>query len=256
MARGSSRIGEATVASMMDGHRIAVIIPALDEEHAIGRVLDDIPAFVDQRIVVDNGSKDRTAEIARRHGAKVVEQPERGYGAACLAGIASIPEADVYVFMDGDHSDHGAEMAALVTPIVDGEADFVLGSRVLGTREAGSLTPQQIFGNWLATTLIYMIWRTRFTDLGPYRAISRPALQRLVMADRNYGWTVEMQVRAVIAGLRIREVPVSYRRRIGQSKVSGTLRGTIMAGYKILSVIGRFALASRRIAREVGGTHA
>lgn len=241
---------------MLDGRQIAVIIPALDEEHAIGRVLDDIPTFVDRRVVVDNGSRDRTAEVARRHGASVVVEAERGYGAACLAGIASVPDADVVVFMDGDHSDHGAEMIALVGPIVGGETDFVLGSRVLGAREVGSLTPQQMFGNWLATSLIRLIWRTRFTDLGPYRAISRSALQQLAMADRNYGWTVEMQIRAVVAGLRIREVPVSYRRRIGQSKVSGTIRGTIMAGYKILSIIGRFALASRRIAREVGATKA
>ena len=226
--------------------RIAVVIPALNEERAIGRVLADLPALVDRVIVADNGSTDRTAEVAGAHGAIVVAEPERGYGAACLAGLAHIGDADIVVFMDGDYSDHSDEMAALVAPIARGEADMVIGSRVLGRREAGSLTPQQRFGNWLATRLIRLIWGVRYTDLGPYRAISVTALRRLGMADRNYGWTVEMQIRAAIAGLRTSEIPVSYRRRIGQSKVSGTIRGTIMAGITILSVIGRFALAPGR----------
>jgi glycosyltransferase involved in cell wall biosynthesis len=227
---------------MLEGAVIAVVIPALNEEEAIGRVLADIPAFVDRVVVADNGSTDRTAEVARRCGAIVVTEAERGYGAACLAGLAAVGDAAVIVFMDGDYSDHGSEMASLVAPIVRGEADMVLGSRVLGEREAGSLTPQQRFGNWLATTLMRLIWRVRYTDLGPYRAIDAAALGRLGMTDRNYGWTIEMQIRAAIAGLRVAEVPVSYRRRIGQSKVSGTVKGTVMAGIKILSVIGRFAV--------------
>lgn len=227
--------------------RIAVVIPALNEEGAIGRVVADLPTFVDRAIVADNGSTDRTAEVARAAGALVVAEPERGYGAACIAALCHIGDADIVVFMDGDYSDHAEEMPALVDPIARGDADFVVGSRVLGRRETGSLTPQQQFGNWLATRLILAIWKVNYTDLGPYRAISVEALQRLDMADRNYGWTVEMQIRAAVAGLRSQEVAVSYRRRIGQSKVSGTVKGTIMAGIKILTVIGRSALASRSI---------
>ncbi|MEZ5856120.1 MAG: glycosyltransferase family 2 protein [Hyphomicrobiaceae bacterium] len=227
---------------MHRGAKVFVIIPALNEERAIGRVLEDIPDFVDQVIVVDNGSTDQTVAVARAGGALVVSEPERGYGAACLMGIANAAAADIIVFMDGDYSDHGSEMASLVDPIVLGAADMVLGSRVLGEREAGSLTPQQQFGNWLATTLMRVIWGARFTDLGPYRAIRASALADLGMRDRNYGWTVEMQIRAARAGLAFAEVPVSYRRRIGQSKVSGTVKGTILAGIKILTVIGRFAL--------------
>ncbi len=229
------------------GRTIAVVIPALNEERAIGRVLADLPSFVDRVVVADNGSTDATADVARKLGAIVVPEAERGYGAACLAGLREIGDADIVVFMDGDYSDHASEMAMLVGPIAAGEADMVLGSRALGAHEAGSLTPQQRFGNWLATWLIGLIWGARYTDLGPYRAISTEALHRLGMADRNYGWTVEMQIRAALAGLRTREVPVSYRRRIGQSKVSGTVRGTIMAGVKILTVIGRFAMSSRRL---------
>lgn len=229
---------------MRNGKTVAVVIPALNEEHAIGRVLAEIPGWVDRIVVADNGSTDHTAEVARGAGATVVIERERGYGAACLAGLAATGPAEIVVFLDGDYSDHPAEMATLVDPIAAGAADMVIGSRVTGTREAGSLMPQQRFGNWLATTLIRLIWRVRYTDLGPFRAIASASLARLVMSDRTYGWTVEMQIKAAIAGLRTAEVPVSYRRRIGVSKVSGTLRGTIKAGWKILSLIGRFALAS------------
>ena len=156
-------------------------------------------------------------------------------------------DADVIVFIDGDYSDYPEDMAELVAPITSGNCDLVLGSRVLGVREAGALTPQQHFGNWLATSLIRLIWGARFTDLGPFRAISRTALDRLAMADRNYGWTVEMQVKAAEAGLRTCEVPVRYRRRIGVSKVSGTIKGSVKAGIKILSVIGRHALRARSV---------
>ncbi len=221
---------------------VACVIPALNEADAIARVLADIPDWVDAVVVADNGSSDGTGDIAAGAGAVVVREEERGYGAACLAGIARAGGVDIIVFLDGDHSDHADDMAALVDPIVDGEADFVLGSRVLGTCEAGALTPPQRFGNWLATTLIRLIWRQRYTDLGPFRAIRRSALERLEMADRNYGWTVEMQIKAVEQGLAIEEVPTDYRNRIGVSKVSGTIRGSVRAGYKILYIIAREAL--------------
>ncbi len=231
---------------MRDGRRIAVVIPALDEERAIGRVLADVPAWVDRVIVADNGSRDRTADIARATGAIVVLEPEPGYGAACLAGLTRIGDADVVVFLDGDYSDHPEEMASLVDPIIGGAVDMVIGSRVLGTREAGALTPQQRFGNWLATRLIRAVWGVRYTDLGPFRAIRAPALASLGMRDRTYGWTVEMQIKAAIGGLRSVEAPVRYRRRIGVSKISGTIKGTLKAGWKILTMIARLAICVPR----------
>jgi glycosyltransferase involved in cell wall biosynthesis len=226
---------------MRDTKQIAVVIPALNEERAIGLVVRDLPGWVDQIIIADNGSTDATAATAQAAGAMVVHEAEKGYGAACLTGIAAAGQADIIVFMDGDYSDYGEDLHLLVDPIIAGTHDFVLASRMLGERESGSLTPQQQFGNWLATTLIRAIWRVRYTDLGPYRAIRRDALERLQMADRNYGWTVEMQIKAAEAGLRFIEVPGRYRRRIGVSKVSGTIKGSVMAGYKILSIIGRYA---------------
>ena len=238
---------------MKDGKRISVVIPALNEEAAIGRVLAEIPAWVDLVVVADNGSRDRTAAVARKAGAIVVEEPEPGYGAACLAGLEHIADADVVVFLDGDYSDYPEDMTALVGPIIAGRYDMVLGSRILGEREAGALTPQQHFGNWLATSLIRLIWGARYTDLGPFRAISRTALDRLKMADRNYGWTVEMQVKAAELGFRSLEVPVRYRRRIGVSKVSGTISGSVKAGIKILSVIGRHALRARTAKARAAG---
>lgn len=216
-----------------------MIIPALDEERSIGQVLDAIPKWVDEAIVVDNGSTDRTAARAAEHGARVLSEPRRGYGVACLTAIAGLsPRTDVVVFLDGDFSDHPEEMDRLVDPIVAQAADLVIGSRVLGRREPGALTPQARFGNWLSCTLMRLIWRHRYTDLGPFRAIGRQALQRLEMRDLDYGWTVEMQLKALRHGLRVRDVPVSYRRRtMGQSKVSGTLRGVFGAGTKILWTI-------------------
>ena len=231
---------------MREGRSIAVIIPALDEERAIGRVLADIPAWVDRVIVSDNGSRDRTAEIARAAGATVVLEPEPGYGAACLAGLTQIGDADIVVFLDGDYSDHPEEMASLVDPIIGDAAELVIGSRVLGAREAGALTPQQRFGNWLATRLIRLFWGVRYTDLGPFRAIRAPALASLGMSDRTYGWTVEMQIKAAIGGLRSVEAPVRYRRRIGVSKISGTIKGTLKAGWKILTMIARLAICVPR----------
>ena len=224
---------------------VGVVIPALDEERAIGRVLAEVPAWVDRIVVVDNGSTDRTAAVARSHGAMVVTEPERGYGAACLAGIAALGAVDIVVFLDGDYSDHPGEMALLVDPIATGAADLVIGSRELGGAEAGALTPQQRLGNRLACFLMRCLWGVAYTDLGPFRAIGREALGRLGMADRNYGWTIEMQIKAARLGLAIREVPVSYRPRIGVSKVSGTLKGSVLAGAKILATIARHALRSR-----------
>ncbi len=222
--------------------KVAVIIPALNEEGAIGVVIDEIPRpLVGRVIVVNNGSSDRTAEVAREHGAHVVREDQRGYGNACLRGMAELDDAEIVVFLDGDHSDFPEEIADLVAPIERGEADMVLGSRPLGNPEPGALTPQQVFGNRVACAMIRVLFRHRYTDLGPFRAIRADALESLGMVDRTYGWTVEMQVKALRKGLRVREVPVRYRRRIGKSKVSGTVRGTLGAGYKIITTILRYA---------------
>jgi glycosyltransferase involved in cell wall biosynthesis len=221
----------------------AVVIPAFNEEQAIGQVLGEIPReLVTVVVVVDNGSTDRTASVAAEHGAKVVREDRRGYGSACLAGLAALDAPDIVVFLDGDHSDRPEEMALLIDPILRGEADMVIGSRVLGARQRGSLTPQQVWGNRLACLLIRLLFRHRYTDLGPFRAISGPALERLAMSDTTFGWTVEMQVKALKRGLRVTEVPVSYRKRIGRSKISGTISGTVKAGYKIITTILRYAL--------------
>lgn len=235
---------------MRAGKRIGVIIPALDEEASIGKVIAAIPDWADRIVVVDNGSRDATGAVAAAAGALVVSEPERGYGAACLAGMAAVHDLDVVVFIDGDYSDHPEEMSALVDPILAGECQFVVGSRVLKELPAGAFTPQQRFGNWLACALMRLIWGVRFTDLGPFRAIERHSLERLGMRDRTYGWTVEMQIRAAVAGLVMREEAVSYRRRIGRSKISGTVKGTVLAGYKILATIGRFAWQTRDLPRR------
>ena len=226
--------------------RVGVVIPTRNEAAALPRVLEAMPDFVDAVVVGDYGSIDGTPDIARRHRAVVVDVTGPGYGRACLEAIAALPPVDIVVFVDGDAADDLGAMHALVKPIVEGHADFTLGSRVLGRRERGALTPQQVFGNWLACTLIRIRWGKRYTDLGPFRAIRTEALQKLNMADLNYGWTVEMQVKAAYQGLRTLEMPVDYRRRIGVSKVSGTISGTIKAGVKILWVIGREAWHARR----------
>lgn len=217
--------------------KVSVIIPAVDEEKSIGKVLSAIPDWVDDVIVVDNGSRDRTGEVALAHGAQVISEPVRGYGTACLTGISSLDKPDIVVFLDGDFSDHPDEMRYLVDPILEGRASLVIGSRSLGEREPGALAPQARFGNWLACWMIRMIWKVRFTDLGPFRAISYKTLKSLGMRDPNYGWTVEMQIRAVIRRIPVLEVPVQYRKRLGKSKVSGTVRGVLGAGYKIISTI-------------------
>jgi hypothetical protein len=238
---------------MRGGKHISVVIPALNEADAIAHVLADIPPWVDQIVVADNGSSDGTAKVAKAHGAMVVHESERGYGAACLAGIAKCRDADIIVFLDGDFSDHPQELGLLVDPIISGLCAFVVGSRVSGASEQGALTPQQRFGNWLACKLMNGIWHTCYSDLGPFRAIERTALERLAMQDRNYGWTVEMQIKAALLGLKAIEVPVSYRPRIGVSKVSGTFKGTILAGTKILGLIFRYALMPKwRGAADIG----
>jgi len=223
------------------GKRIGVVIPTRNEAAALPRVLEAMPDFVDTVAVGDYASTDGTPDVARRFGATVVAVGGPGYGRACLEAIAALTEVDILVFVDGDAADDLAAMSALVAPVVADQADMVLGSRVLGRRERGALTPQQVFGNWLACFLIRLRWGVRYTDLGPFRAISTHAYRRLRMADRNFGWTVEMQVKAAIMGLRTREIPVDYRCRIGVSKVSGTISGTVKAGGKILWVIGREA---------------
>lgn len=224
---------------MRHGQRVGVIIPALNEENAIGRVIGDIPEWVDEIVVADNGSSDATVSEAWRAGARVVSELERGYGAACQRGLRALEAADVVVFLDGDFSDDPREMERIVDPITLGTADLVIGSRVLGQAEPGSLLPQQRFGNWLACHLIWRMFGASYSDLGPFRAIRGDALEALEMRDRDFGWTVEMQVKAAQNGLRAVEVPVSYRRRIGVSKISGTVRGTILAGITILRVIFR-----------------
>jgi glycosyltransferase involved in cell wall biosynthesis len=223
---------------------IDVIIPAFNEEKAIGNVIRDIPSeLVREVVVVSNASTDQTEKVAREAGATVLSQPQRGYGNACLKGMAYLEgapqgkKADIIVFLDGDYSDYPEEMIHLLQPILAENADMVIGSRATGDRQSGSMTPQQIFGNWLATTLIKLIYGVSFTDLGPFRAIKFDKLLALEMKDPTYGWTVEMQVKAAKMGLTSAEVPVRYRKRIGQSKVSGTVKGTIMAGYKILWTI-------------------
>ena len=230
---------------MRHGRKIAVIIPAFDEAGAIGKVISEVPDWVDKTIVADNASRDGTAEIAKAHGAHVVHEPQAGYGAACLRGIEAVTDHDIIVFMDGDYSDRGSEMHLLVDPITADLADMTIGSRTLGSAEAGSLTPQQRWGNWLACSLIRLFWGVRYTDLGPYRAISAHSLAEIRMQDRAFGWTVEMQLRAILHGLRWREVPVSYFNRIGVSKISGTVRGTILAGHAIIWTILRTALSAR-----------
>ena len=219
--------------------RLAVIIPALDEEAAIGLVVGDVRPLVDEVIVVDNGSRDRTAEVARAAGARVVPEPRRGYGQACLTGIAAANGADVLVFIDGDRSDHPEQLPAVVAPILAGAADMVVGSRRLGRASVGSHPWHAVLGTRLCVGLMNALVGTRATDLGPFRAIRAEALRGLGMRDRDYGWTVEMQVKAQRAGLRVVEVPVDYRPRIGRSKVSGTLRGTFGAAWKILATILR-----------------
>ena len=235
--------------------RIVVVTPAFNEARSIGLVAGDVPrapfsveggraAHVVAHIVVSNASTDETEANARAAGCAVVREARRGYGQACLTGIAAAAAFDpgIVVFLDGDYSDHPDELPRIVAPIVRGEAVFVVGSRMRGVREPGAMLPQALIGNRLACALMRWIWGVRWTDLGPFRAITWGALAGLGMEDRTYGWTVEMQIRAAAAGLACAEVPVSYRRRVGVSKITGTVSGTAGASWKILSTIARFAV--------------
>ena len=223
---------------------IDVIIPAFNEEQSIPLVLNDIPDFVRQIIVVNNNSIDRTAIAAAESGAYVVDQPDQGYGNACLKGIETLKSLDtppdIVVFLDADYSDHPEEMNRLVEPILYGDVDFVVGSRALGEREKGSMMPQQRFGNWLATFMVKLLYKRKITDLGPFRAIKFQQLMDLDMKDQTFGWTIEMQLKAIKKNYKYQEVPVSYRKRIGRSKITGTVKGTILAGYKIIGTIINF----------------
>lgn len=219
-----------------------IIIPALNEEAAIAGVVEGVRYQVDRVIVVDNGSTDRTADIARAAGAEVIATSPHGYGRACLAGVAAAGDADLLIFMDGDGADDPRDLPYLVAPILSGQADFVVGSRARGASQIGALTLTQRWGNALAAGLMKLFWGGSFSDLGPFRAIERSAYQRLNMQAPTFGWTVEMQVRALKQNLRYHEIPVSYRRRIGTSKISGTIKGVILAGTYILGTIFREAV--------------
>ncbi len=231
---------------MQNKYQIAVIIPAHNEEKAIVKVLAEIPQVLNPIvIVVDNNSNDQTAQVAAQNGAIVLTEPKQGYGYACLKGIDYLQKQanlkiDIVVFLDGDYSDYPAKMIDLIQPIIDHQADLVIGSRALGRQETGAMTIPQRFGNWLATRLIYFFYKKRFTDLGPFRAIGYKALLSLDMQDKTYGWTVEMQIKGVKQGLKCTEIAVDYRRRIGISKISGTIKGVLGAGYKIITTIFKY----------------
>jgi len=231
--------------------RVSVIIPTRNEAQAIGRVLGDLPRnLVNEVIVVDNCSSDGTPEIAARMGARVISEPRRGYGQACLTGVAAADTPDVVVFLDGDYSDRPAELPLLLAPIAEGYADVAIGSRLAGPRAAGALPWHALFGNWLAASLITNLFGLRISDLGPFRAARADALRTIELKETTYGWAVELIVKGAIHGLRIIEIPVSYHPRIGKSKISGTLRGTIGAAWFILSLITRYYFQRRQIARQ------
>ncbi len=224
---------------------VTIIIPAFNEENGIGDVIREIPNdFVTEIVVVNNASTDQTEKVALSAGATVLREPVPGYGRACLKGIDYLKnltlQPDVVVFLDADHSDYPEELQSLIMPILEDKADLVIGSRASGIKERGAMTPQQIFGNWLATRLLKVLYGVQFTDLGPFRAIRFDKLKELNMQDKTYGWTVEMQLKAAKMGFRCVEVPVRYRKRIGFSKISGTVKGTVMAGYKIIATIFKY----------------
>lgn len=224
---------------------IKVIIPAYNEQDSIAHVIRDIPAIVDEVIVVSNNSTDNTEENARQAGATVLKEPRKGYGYACLKGMEYISQnekkPDIVAFLDGDYSDYPEQLPQILSPILNQNIDFVIGARIKKLREKGAMTPQQVFGNWLATFLMKLFFRANFTDLGPFRAIKYEKLLALNMEDKTYGWTVEMQLKVLKKGFSYVEIPVKYRNRIGVSKVSGTVKGTILAGVKILSWIFKYS---------------
>ena len=224
---------------------IKVIIPAFNEAKSIGRVIKHLPSYVNEIIVVNNNSTDETAKNAKQYGATVLTEINSGYGNACLKGVKYIEQqrekTDIVVFLDGDLSDYPEELTNIIAPIIEKDIDFVLGARVKHKREKGAMQPHQIFGNWLATFLMRLLYKSEFTDLGPFRAIKYETLQALKMQDPTYGWTVEMQLKILKKKYRYHEVPVKYRNRIGVSKVSGTLKGSIFAGVKILTWILKYS---------------
>lgn len=226
---------------------IKVIIPAYNEAGSIGKVVSEIPGIVHEIIVVNNGSTDETPSIAHKAGATVLYQPKKGYGYACLKGLdylEDLPEkTDIVVFLDGDYSDYPEDLLLLIEPILNKQADFVVGARVKKLREKHSMTPQQVFGNWLATTLMKLFFKAHFTDLGPFRAIQYKTLKSFAMTDKTYGWTIEMQLKALRNKFSYTEIPVRYKKRIGVSKVSGTVKGTIFAATKILGWIFKHSLS-------------
>lgn len=229
----------------LNSPKIVVIIPAINEENSIGKVVSEIPKdLVSEIVVCNNGSTDKTEEVAKSAGATVLNEDRKGYGWACLKGMEYASQLeikpDIIVFIDGDYSDYPEEMRLVVQPIIEDRADFVIGSRALGKRERGSMTFPQRFGNWLATRLMRLFHRVRYSDLGPFRAIKYDALMSLGMKDKTYGWTIEMQIKAARKKLRHTEVAVNYKKRIGVSKVSGTVKGTILAGYKIILTIFKY----------------
>jgi len=227
--------------------RVSVIIPTRNEASAIGRVLADLPTdLVTEVLVVDNNSTDGTPEIAAKMGARIVHEPERGYGRACLRGLAVAEAPDIVVFLDGDYSDRPAELPLLLAPITDGRADITLGSRLREQRSPGALPWHAAFGNWLAASLIKSLYGVRLTDLGPFRAARAEALRELALEEATYGWAVEMILKGALRGFRIVEVPVSYYPRIGKSKISGTMRGTLGAAWFILSLILSYHFRRRR----------
>jgi glycosyltransferase involved in cell wall biosynthesis len=227
--------------------KIKVIIPAFNEERSIALVIEAIPDIVSEVIVVNNNSTDLTSEVAKKAGATVLLEERKGYGNACLKGMEYIEnesgKPDIVVFIDGDYSDYPEELTKIVAPILEKDFDFVIGARAKVLREEGSMTVPQEFGNWLATFLMSLFFKSTFTDLGPFRAIKYPKLLALQMEDKTYGWTVEMQLKALKRGYNCAEVPVKYRNRIGVSKVSGTVKGAIFAGIKILSWIFKYSLS-------------
>lgn len=226
----------------MNLSRVTAIIPALDEEEAIGGTVAHLDrGLIQEVIVVDNGSRDRTADRATAAGARVVFESRRGYGSACLAGMRAAQHADVLVFLDGDGSDVPEDLPQILAPILRDEADLVLGSRIRGRSEPGSLSAHQIWGNRIVLALLRMLYGMRLTDLGPFRAIRREALTRLGMSHPTYGWPIEMIVKAAKSGMKIVEVPVNYRRRVGRSKVAGTVRGSLLAGYHLIATVLRYA---------------
>jgi hypothetical protein len=221
--------------------RVSVLIPAFNEAKSIAQVIKEIPSGIaDEIIVIDNGSADKTREQAVKNGAIVVEEGHRGYGAACLKGLSIINYTDIVVILDADHSDYPEQMVRLLQPILDNQADFVLGSRILGKSQKGAIAHQAYWGNKLGVFLIHLFFGFRFTDMGPFRAIRYDCLKRLKMQDRDFGWNAEMQIKAIKKGLRIKEVPVDYRKRCGVSKISGTISGTVKAGTKIIWTIFKY----------------